>query len=285
MSIRVLLLPFVFLSFTSLAQETRVWEIEKHDKYMAEKRRQDSLNVLSRRYVPAFAASFKSQFPIQHGIGLEFNTPSMLSLYVGFGLLSRLYVTTATDFLPAEDENEAVRKQFIKDKMQNGFVFELGTHYHLMKWKDVYFGLNLQFQRYTLPATPQELVEQYDFGDTQGLGNDIQDQLDDNDFLQDFYENTEIIPTLRIVQVGFTVGKRFHFKRVPKLGLLAEFSYQVNLASSMKLNSKSSIGQIILDRFVSPILDEGTSESFGSFNLPTLTLRLNYQLGPKVYTK
>lgn len=273
----------LFVCNLSLGQERRVWEIEKHEQYLKEKKRQDSSALLSQKYVPAVNLSVKSQFPIQHGIGLEFNTPAMVSAYINMGQLSRFYVVNATQFLPAEDEADAIRKQLIKDKLKNGFVFELGSHYHFTKKKDLYVGLNLQLQRFTLPTTAQELVEEYDFGDDLGLRNDVSDLLDGNDFLRSFYEETIIEPTIRLVQLGLTVGKRFHLKKAPRVGLYAEFSYQLNMASSIKLNSDSRVGQLLLDNFVSPILDEGTAASFGSFNLPTLTFRLSYQLGEKIY--
>jgi hypothetical protein len=273
------------ITSTSLAQERRVWQIEKQEQAEREKQRLDSIAVQNQAYLPAATINLKSQFPIQHAIGLEFNTPIYLSTYIGIGQLSRAYLVTATNFLPEDDPAQAIRKQFIKDKLKNGFVLELGTHYHFSRRRHFYAGLNLQFQRFTLPATPQELAEEYDFGDAQGFTDDIQSQLDDNAFLQNFYENTVIEPVIRPIQLGLTLGKKFYFKKASRLFLDVEFSYQFNISNNVKIKSESFIGQILLDNFIAPILDEGSNDSFQGFNLPSLSFRIGYQLGEKIYRK
>lgn len=245
----------------------------------------DAATLESKEFLPAFSLVLKTQYPIQHAIGLEFGTPGLMTGYVGFGQFSRHYVITALEALPSNNENQEARKRLIQDKLRNGFVFELGTHYHILKRKGLYAGINLQFQRFSMRATPQELVEEYDFGDTQGLGEELQDALEGNEFLQYFYEDTQVKAVVNPVQLGITLGKRFQFKKNPRLSLSAELSYQLNLASRSKLESDDFLGQIILTNFVSPILDEGTEDSFGSFNLPSLSIRLNYMLGDYVYKK
>jgi hypothetical protein len=136
-----------------------------------------------------------------------------------------------------------------------------------------------------LPATPQELVEEYDFGDSQGLTDDIQNQLEGNVFMQNFYENTIIEPIIRPIQLGITLGKKFYFRKASRLFLDLEFSYQFNVTNNVKIKSESFIGQILVDNFISPILDEGSNDSFKGFNLPSLSFRLGYQLGEKIYRK
>ena len=237
----------------------------------------------NRAYLPGATINFKSEFPIQHAIGLEINTPIFLSTYLGIGQLSRAYLVAATNFLPDDDPAQATRKRFIQDKLQNGFVLELGTQYHVWRRQKLYAGLNLQFQRFKLPATPKELVEEYDFGDTQGFLDDIQGQLEDSPFFQDFYENALLEPTIAPIQLGITVGKKFYFEKAPRLFLDVAFSYQLNISNRVRINSDSFIGQIIVDNFIAPILEEGSNDSFQAFNLPTLSVRLGCQLGEKVY--
>lgn len=275
------IVQYLFILFTISTQVSLGQDGNKLGKLA----KMDTLDVETARYLPAFTFNLKTQFPVQHAIGLEFSTPAMISGYIGIGQLSRAYVVTATEFLPARDENEEVRKQFIEDKLKNGFVFEIGAHYHFMKWKDVYVGLNLQFQRFSMESTAQELVEEYDFGDSQGFGDDIEELLEGNDLVREFYEETQIKAVVKPIQMGITVGKRFQFKKAPRLSLHTEFSYQLNLSGRSDLESDSFLGQVILNNFAGPVLSEGTAESFGSFNLPALTVRLSYALGEFAYKK
>lgn len=256
---------------------------QPHQKLESENKKSKPDSLQERAYLPGTTINFKSQFPIQHAIGLEVNTPIFLSTYVGLGQLSRAYLVTATNFLPDSDPAQATRKRFIQDKLKNGFVLELGTHYHFSRRRNLYAGLNLQFQRFKLPATPMELVEEYDFGDSQDFLADIQSQLEDNPFLQDFYENTLLEPIIAPIQLGITVGKKVHFKKASKLFLDVEFSYQLNLSNRVRIQSESFLGQILVNNFISPILDEGSKDSFQSFNLPSLSVRLGYQWGEKIY--
>ncbi|MEM9932288.1 MAG: hypothetical protein AAF824_01695 [Bacteroidota bacterium] len=245
----------------------------------------DSLIASKGQYVPAFSLSLKTQYPIQHAIGLEFMTRGKVSGYIGLGQLSRAYVATATELLPDQNANQEARKQFIQEELRNGFVFELGTHYHILKWRDVYVGLNLQFQRFSMVSTPQELVEEFDFGNSQGFAEDLQEAVETNDLIRYFYEDTKVKAVLNPIQLGFTMGKRFRFKRRPRWSIHTEFSYQINLASRARLDSDDFIGQLIVNNFINPILDEGTEDSFGSFNLPSISIRLSYSPGEYVFRR
>ena len=131
------------ISDTLLAQDGRIWEFEKHEKAERERQLLDSMAVRNQAYLPAATINFRSQFPIQHSIGLEFNTPIFLSTYIGFGQLSRSYLVIATDFLPDDDPAQATRKQFIKDKLKNGFVFELGTNYNFSRRRHFYAEIGI----------------------------------------------------------------------------------------------------------------------------------------------
>lgn len=137
-----------------------------------------------------FALSAKTQFPIQHALGIEFRDHSGFAFTLGLGQLSRAYTVAAIGFLPEEDENQELRKQFIEDKMKNGLVFEAGAFYYPRRFKDFYIGFNIQFQRFTLPATPQELVENYGFAEQ--IDQDQLSEALNSDVAQFFYENTII---------------------------------------------------------------------------------------------
>ncbi|MEM6633579.1 MAG: hypothetical protein AAF694_28155 [Bacteroidota bacterium] len=125
-----------------------------------------------------------------------------MSTYFSIGQLSQAYLVTATNFLPDDDPAQATRKQFIKDKLKNGLVLELGTYYYFTRRRHFSVGLSLQFQRFKLPATPMELVEKYDFGDTQLFLEDIQSQLEANSILQNFYDNSILEPVISPIQLG-----------------------------------------------------------------------------------
>lgn len=249
--------------------------------YMPQKSAAQHMYTQHQTYTAGVEIQLKAQYPIQNAVNLTFNTQSGVSAFIGVGQLSRLYVRTATEFLPEDDPNLEARKRFIQDKLQNGFVFELGTAYHFKKLKDVYIGLSLQFQRFSLPATPQELVEEYDFGDTQGFLTDILDVVGSNDLFLSFYEDTEIKPIVQPIQLGLRVGKIFHFKHKPRWALGIEVSFLRNIGARTKLVSPRRVVQFVIDRFLDPIVEEGTDEIFDDFNLPSLSVSLHYKLGKK----
>ncbi|MBT29909.1 MAG: hypothetical protein CMO01_09640 [Thalassobius sp.] len=237
----------------------------------------------TKKFIPAVTLNLKSEFPLQHAISIEFATQKFISFYVGMGMFSRAYAVTATNFLPAENTEEEMRQKFIKDKMENGSVLELGSYYHFVKKKDVYVGLNIQFQQFKLSATPQELVEEYDFADSQNLGETLQDLIDNNSTINAFYENTIIEPQVKPIQLGITIGKRFPLTRNRKLALNTEIAYHFNIATYTTLTSTSLAGQILINNIINPILENNTDASFNSFNLPSVSLRLNYQLSNRIF--
>lgn len=253
------------------------------NEVITEKTTETQANYLDDKFIPALTVYLKSQFPIQNAIGFEYCTSSRISGYAGFGQLSRAYMVIALDILPEGSEEEAVRKQFIKDNIQGGFDFEIGVNYHIAQWKDTYFGANIQFQRFKLKATPQELVEKYDFGDSLGFSDELLKVVNNNELAKSFYENTVIEPIFVPIQLGITVGKRFTFKNNRNLGLNIEASYQFNLSMKTSVESPSGTGKLIVDNFIEPIIVYGTSHSFRSFNLPSIAVKLNYQLGNTIY--
>ena len=224
----------------------------------------------------------KAQFPVQNAVGLNLISPGRFSGYLGAGMLSRSYTVIALDLIQTKNENEEIRKQFIKDKLENGFVFELGGYYHFRKLKGFYAGLFLQFQRFTMSVTPKEMMENYDFGDTQGLSDDLQEILDNNEAAQSFYENTVLVPTVRPIQIGLLVGKSFQFRKIPRLAFCPELSYQMNLTTKSSIESDSFVGRIIVSQIISPILSSGSSANFKGFNVPGVTLKISYRLGKPV---
>ncbi len=222
--------------------------------------------------------SLKSQFPIQQAIGLEVMTKLKLSGYLGFGQFSRFYTTVALNALPNRKVEQQMRRQFIKDNLRDGTVFETGLAYHFSKRRKYYAGLNFQNQKFTLPSTTQQLVENYDFLDGQGRKDKILDLVDRNTRLREFYETTQIISKVTLQRLGITLGRRFSFSKIPRFGFHTELSAQWNMGSRTAIGSSSTIGNVLIKQFAEPILQEKTKESFSSFFLPSLTLRVSYAL-------
>ena len=273
----------VWAQHDTIPRPPRLWEVERARLDDEKKAREDSIAMIGGRFVPKTTLSIKSQFPIQQALGLEIMTPAFVSFYIGYGQFSRFYTVVALDALPNEREDQAARRQFIKDKLKNGRVLELGCYYHLVNKKGLYLGLNFQFQRFSMPSTPIELVEEYNFGDPDNFSEDIQDLIDNNGLVRSFYESTIIEPVVRPIQLSFMIGKRFRFKNTPRLGLHTELSYQFNLHTGTSVESPSLIGNILVNSFIDPILENRSDTSFDGFNLPTLAVRLSYSLGKILY--
>ena len=248
-----------------------------------EEESQDALAIDQRTFLSGVTLNLKTQYPIQHAISLEVATPIFFSGHIGIGQFSRFYTKSALEFLPQEDDTQIRRKEFVQDNLQNGFVFESGVQYHVLKWHNIYAGLDMQMQQFSLSSTPQELVEEYDFEDTQGLLGDVLAVVDKSPALQVFYENAILTPAITTIQLEVKLGKRIHFKKITKLFLDIELSYQYNLSAQVTMKASSTIGNNLVENFITPIIDQGSKDSFSSFALPTVGLRLSYQLGNKIY--
>ncbi|MEA5139238.1 hypothetical protein [Arcicella rigui] len=246
---RIILLFLSFCPFLCTAQEESDWETQ---------------------------ISIKTQFPIQHALGIEFISPIGLSSYFGLGQLSRNYTVLATNALPAKDENQAERQRFIKDKMKNGSVFEVGMNYYFGKKRKLYSGVNIQFQHFTLPATPKELFEKYNFGDQLALQNDLDDLLD-RPIVQNFFENTLLTPNVNPIQLGFLLGFSIKIGKSEKLFLNPELNYQINLYTKTKVSASNPIGNILVNNIINPTIKQGSEESFGTFKLPSISLKFVYR--------
>ncbi|WAC12482.1 hypothetical protein [Dyadobacter pollutisoli] len=235
-------------------------------------------DTIPKKQVPLLSVSLKSQFPIQQAIGLEVMTKMKLSGYFGFGQFSRFYTTVALNALPNKKVEQQMRRQFIKDNLRDGTVFEAGLAYHFPKRRKFYAGINFQNQHFTLPSTTQQLVENYDFLDSQDRKDKILDLVDKNARLREFYETTEIISKVTLQRLSITIGRRFGVRKIPRFGLHTELSGQWNMGSSTSIESSSRIGNVLVNQFAEPILQEKTKDSFSSFFLPSLTLKVSYAL-------
>ncbi|MDR6809632.1 hypothetical protein J2Y45_006710 [Dyadobacter sp. BE34] len=235
-------------------------------------------DTIPKKQVPLLSVSLKSQFPIQQAIGLEVMTKTKLSGYLGFGQFSRFYTTVALNALPNKKVEQQMRRRFIKDNLRNGTVFEAGLTYHLPRRRKFYAGINFQNQNFTLPSTTQQLVENYDFLDSQDRKDKIMDLIDKNARLREFYETAEIISKVSLQRLGITIGRRFGFMKIPRFGLHTELSGQWNMGSRTSIESSSLIGNVLVNQFAEPILREKTKDSFSSFFLPSLTLKVSYAL-------
>lgn len=234
-------------------------------------------NCLSQQDEKAyFAFNAKTQFPIQHALGFEVISKKGFSFTFSLGQLSRGYTVAATNFLKSEDENQERRKRFIQDKMENGLVIEFGSNFYPKNFSNFYFGANLQLQRFTLPATTQELIEDYGFADQ--INQETLENALENDLVQFFYENTIVEPIVKPVQLGLLFGKKFGFSKIPGLFLMAELNYQFNINTKTTFESPTLVGQVIVDSFIEPNFDPSTQDSFDSFDLPSLSIRVQYCL-------
>ncbi|MEL7121039.1 MAG: hypothetical protein AAFO07_16420 [Bacteroidota bacterium] len=271
----IAVLGLVGISGTCLGQQNQLLNSENHT--------QDSIAINQRQFLSGATLYLKTQYPIQHGVGVEVATPFFFSGHIGVGQLSSFYVKSALEFLPQEDDAQVKRKKLIQDNLKDGFVFEFGTQYHLVKWRNLYVGLNLQVQKFTIHVTPQEVVEEYDFGNTQAYSEEVLGLVQNVPALNAFYKNATLVPSLTAIQLEAKLGKRIHFKNLKKLFLDIELSYQSNLSSRISIKTPSQTGDVLVERFVRPILDEGTENSFSSFAFPTVGVRLSYQIGDKVH--
>ena len=152
-----------------------------------------------------------------------------------------------------------------------------------MKWRNVYVGLNLQVQQFKIQATSQEIVEEYDFGNTLGYFEEVSNLIENVPALTAFYENTILTPSLTAIQIEAKLGKRIHFKKMKRLFLDVELSYQSNLSARVSINTSSTTGEVLMKNVIEPILNEGTEDSFGAFAFPTVGVKLSYQIGHKIY--
>jgi hypothetical protein len=234
--------------------------------------------VPKKKLAQILTASLKSQFPIQQAIGLEVMTKMKLAGYLGFGQFSRFYTTVALNALPNKKVEQQMRREFIKDNLRDGTVFEAGLAYHFPKRREFYAGINFQNQNFKLPSTTKQLVENYDFLDGQDRKDQILDLVDNNARLREFYETTEIISKVTLQRLGITIGRRFGFRKTPRFGFHAELSGQWNIGSRTAIESSSLIGNVLVNQFAEPILQEKTKEGFSSFFLPSLTVRVSYAL-------
>ncbi len=279
----LLVLSCCLMIFSAQAQE-REWEIAKHKRRVEEQKRLDTLAIMQNKYVPSVLLKLKTQFPVQHALDIEFVTEAKISVRASIGQFSRFYTLVALENLARQDENQDVSQDFFKDRLRNGLVIELGSNYFFLK-RGYYAGLNLQFQRFSLSGTLEELVENFDPNDTQGFGNDIQEQLEGNENLRNFYEQSTVYPTFSPVQMGFSLGKRFHFKKHPNLGLHFELGYSFNILPRVKVETGNPITQNIMDGSVNPLIQNSAAESFSSFHYPTISFGISAGLGKIIRPK
>lgn len=272
-------LILLFSSFLGAQDSSRVWEIDRLTRVQKERVNEDSSRLLTRRFLPKTMLGFKTQFPIQHAINLEMrigNTP--LSAEFGLGQFSSFYTLIALNVIDAKTEEAQVRKDFIKARLRNGSVIELGLMAHQIQNR-FYAGVNLQFQRSSLAATPEELVEHFDLAGDSGLRGNIDSLVAKYQIVADFYTSTLIYPTIRPLQLGLVVGKLWRFKN-PRLAIHAELGYSFNLAAPIKIEGKSGfLVNLLLDSYVNPLVEGQSAKSFSSFRYPSLALRMCYGLG------
>lgn len=272
-------LILLFSHFLLAQDSSRVWEIDRLIQVNQEQVDEDSARLASRRFLPKTMLGLKTQFPIQHALNLEMRVGNLpLSAQFGLGQFSRFYTLVALNTIDAKTEEAQVRKDFVKARLRNGSVIELGLMAHHIQ-KRFYGGLNLQFQRSSLAATPEELVERFDLAGDSDLRGNIDSLVTKYQIVADFYSSTVVYPTIRPLQMGILAGKIWRFKN-PRLALHAELGYSFNLAAPIKIEGKSGfLVNLLLDSYVNPLVEGQSAKSFSSFRYPSLALRMSYGLG------
>ena len=248
-----------------------------YSKYQSEYNLSEDVNT-TLRDIPdqgLLKVNFKTQVPIQHGFAVEFITPIRMSAYVNVGIYSAAYTKMLINMVPDRNPNKSSVDNLINDRLKNGFVFEFGSHYYFRNPKNYYVGLNLQFQKFSVSATPYELIEVYDFGGDAVSEEQINETIT-NSTADFFYRNTIIEPIFKPIQLGFVAGRSFYFKRAPHLSISTELSYLLNIKTNFEVTSPSFIGRIVVSNLVNPELNFGSQENFNDYNLPTLTVKFNY---------
>lgn len=275
------LLLFFLLCFSSpstQAQDDGMWEIDRHKIRVKENQRKDSIALENKDFSYPVDLYLKTQFPVQHALGLRFTHESGIELLGSFGIFSRSYTLIALEFLEDENSTENERQEFFKDRLRSGTVIEFGAGY--FHFPSGFSGsLTFQFQRFSISATSEELINNLDFGDELVDDSELQDALEDSETLEDFYYNETVYPTIRPIQLVLNIEKKFRFRKVPRISLSVAFSFSMNIATRTSIEANSTLGTIIMDNYVNPTLKQSSTESFGTFNLPSLTLQLNIGLG------
>ena len=262
----------------STAQNNEMWEIDKHKIRTKEKRHQDTLAIISKEFTYPLHLYIKTQFPVQHALGLEFTHEKGIDIRASFGIFSRSYTLLALEFLEDENATENERQQFFKDRLNSGTVIELNAGYfHLPT--GLSGNISFQFQRFSISTTSYELLENLDYGDDIVDQSELDEALEDSETLEDFYYNETVYPTIRPIQLVINLEKRFRFSKAPRISLAMALSYSFNLTTRTSIEAKSSLGSYIMDNYVNPTLDQSTTQSFGSFNLPSITFQLNIGIG------
>lgn len=270
-------------ALTARAQE-REWHLEKRERWAKEQQMLDSMAIAHNTYMPSVLLKAKTQFPVQHALGLEFLTRSGLSFYGGMGRFSRCYTLAAMGAVSPKNAQEEVRQAFFKERLRSGLVTEIGVNYYFLK-KGYYTGMSLQFQRFSLSGTVKELMENLDLGDSQGLGGELDELLQENEFLEDFYERETVYPTFTPLQLGLLVGKRFHFKKHPYIGMHIELGYNLNISQGTRIETDRYLTQALMDRVVNPLIKNTATESFSALNYPFVSVGISAGFGKIIRPK
>ncbi|BDD11474.1 hypothetical protein FUAX_39060 (plasmid) [Fulvitalea axinellae] len=272
------ILFFSILSIYGFSQEKQVWEIDRIRAKQALELKKDSLAIGKNEYMRNSQLFIKTEIPIQYAIGYQYAFKSGILLNGSIGVFSRTYATIAMDFMPSEDPAEKQRMDFFQANLYGGAVLEFGMGYQLRK--SGFLGLaSIQFQRFGVRATAKELIDNLDSEGSFNDLDDLEDRLSGSSLLSDFYYEDELRPVIKPTQFRISFGKMFRLKSVPRLSVTAFVSYNFNLSSSIKVETDSSIGSIILDNFVNPTLENSSGISFSQFQYPSLTFQFSYEFG------
>jgi len=271
----ILFLCLISLSTQHLSAQTYTWELERKETQNMEDHLLDSLALVHKQYLFRSQAYLKAEFPLQVAIGYEHIIPNGMAFHGSVGLSPKAFSQFLVN-LASEDVLDPELSDFLEKRLRNGSVIEFGSGYYHLK-SGFFASLGLQFHRYSISSTMDELVETMDLG-MQAEEIDIEELLDNSQALSDFYYQETLYPTFRNTNLALSAGKLFRFRAIPQLSLSTMISYSLRLDNNISIEANSPIGRGLTVNLVNPLLSENMPEN-GPVGFPTLSLRVNYLFG------
>ncbi|MEL6654499.1 MAG: hypothetical protein AAFQ87_27240 [Bacteroidota bacterium] len=260
-----------------LSAQNRSWDLDQERASAKEQQSQDSLAIAQRKYLYQSNLYFKTEFPIQLALGYQFTGKKGISFHASTGLYPAAFTRVLLNQAPAETQAEADFQAFISDRLQNGSVNEIGFGYTSLQ-SGLYALISLQFQRFSIETTTNELIENLD---TELDAATLEEQFEALPALENFFYEESIYPTFRPTNLVLSVGKTFRFAAIPRFSLSTHLSYGINLSSSLQVEANSFIGNTVANSFINPGL-ASSNQNIAFRGLPSLSLRVNYHFGGMV---
>jgi len=199
------------------------------------------------------------EFPVQMGIGYEYDLNQKVSLQTQLGLLREPNTSIVLWSLDVVGVDETTNN-LLEQAFSSGTVWELGVNYQLSKY---YIGIYHQMAWLTGEDTAEELVEtvlNIDLDSRRirrgrGSGGGVDNSITESDITLNSTLN----------QLGLLIGRKFPIKNQ---NLILEFGISANLFSSSSLSSSD------LDLAgVSESMDDYLKDVFSNYGfIPSITI-------------